>query len=156
MIPSNIRSDDKAIDHLEWKQINTINYITIKSQFTNTNPRKIFKIYKRSKKLFMRYERQKLKCPSNDTLTINVVSANILRNTMYFADAQPTNFGRYFRDTKTIYILDTVEQYPDWLAHELAHYFYDVCGVEFRSLQDEHSKVYDFQDIYMMKGRFND
>lgn len=56
-------------------------------------------------------------------------------------------FGRYFTITNNLYIVPVNLEKYYWrrnLAHELTHYFFDECDVEFNDIDEEHEYMYDF------------
>lgn len=81
-------------------------------------------------------------------LNILLIEQEVLTSPKYFQFAKPTNFGRYFSYGNMLYIEYGVFKNPEWLAHEMAHYYYDVCGIMFKNINAEHEKVYDFQHLY--------
>lgn len=137
---------------LSWKTTTKLENLTIKSTFVLNKWRleKIKKTFNRSKDIFFN-KFEKLDCNTNqlNDLEVRLIDSKILRNKDYFYAAGPNDFGRYFSGFHTLYITDDMFDNPEYLAHELAHYFYDKCGVKFKNDIEEHIKVYRFQDFYL-------
>ena len=78
---------------------------------------------------------------------LRIVPTSMIRNDNYFMFAGPTSFGRYFPSVNTIFISAEMFEHPEWLAHEMAHYYYDECRTLCKPAREE-MMVYRFQDIY--------
>ena len=141
---------------IQWKTNISVPNVTIKSTFhlKKREIRKIQIIFDKAKYIFFN-KFEKLSCDTNrlNDLEIRVISPNILRHKGYFYAAGPNDFGRYFSNPYTIYIIDDMFYNPEYLAHELGHYFYDKCGVKFANDKIEHVKVYQFQDFFRKASR---
>jgi len=94
-----------------------------------------------------------LHCPNKKPLEIRIIGENVLRSKKVFVEAGPHDFGRYFANVNRLYILPKFFDRPEYLAHELAHYYYDECKIKLDNLEKEHIKVYRFQHFY--KNRRN-
>jgi hypothetical protein len=138
---------------VEWKTNKILeNEIILKStsQLKEWQVKKIYQTYQNIEYLFFNIF-ENISCNKLDNLEIRIVSSDVLRDRRYFANASPRNFGRYFATSNTIYVIYEVFDCPDYLAHELAHYFYDECNIKFKDDIAEHIKVYGFQDFYREK-----
>lgn len=157
LMPSVVQTSHVLPYKIEWKidkTLDTVNGgIKLKSSLPlkNWKIEKIRQIYFSAEYLFF-HEFENIECLDLGPLEIRIVSANILRDKKYFEYAEPRNFGRYFESSNTIYIINEVFEHPEYLAHELAHYFYDECGIKFINDDAEHVKVYRFQDLYEEKN----
>jgi hypothetical protein len=133
--------------YIGWVDYIRVNNIFIKSTLPlkKQEVKSIELIYKNSKYLFFN-EFENIKCNESNLgrLDIGLISPNILRNKKYFLNALETNFGRYFAKTNELYIIHDFVNNPEYLAHELGHYYYDECNVD----QPNHNKVYKFQYLY--------
>jgi len=141
--------------------------ITWKSKFTVSHDTHIISDIKINSKKRVRLEKiigdithhffsdyeTSLPCSDRNDLQIVIIDRNILTDNRYFIAAKPTNFGRYFYSTNTIYIVHELFRHPEWLAHEMAHYFFKECGVLFDSAEEEHEYVYDYQNLFKNRLR---
>lgn len=138
------------VSTIRWETDTNIDGINVKSTLPlkRKKIRRIRYMYNKSKRLFFNKFENKLKCNPNNLgpLEIRIISADMLRDKRYFPLAGPRNFGRYFTP-KTIYIIHEVYSHPEYLAHELAHYFYDRCGIGLDA-DTEQNRAYRFQDLY--------
>jgi hypothetical protein len=149
-MPSITQASHYLSPKVEWRTDKVIGTdITLKStlQLKDWRVKKIKQIYQNAEYLFFN-EFENTVCDELGSLDIRIISAAMLRDKEYFYLATPTNFGRYFTISNTVYVIHEVFSRPDYLAHELAHYFYDECGIEFKNDDAEHVKVYKFQDLY--------
>lgn len=136
---------------VDWlTDISIAENITLKSELllNKRKIRRVKRIIRNTEYIFFKRFETGLICDDMGPLKIRIVSKETLRNTDYFASAKPTNFGRYFVSSNTLYIASDVFRHPEWLAHELAHYYYDECDVHFDSIDEEHQFVYAFQDMF--------
>lgn len=84
-----------------------------------------------------------------ERLNVRIVSPRIINNKRLFRDAISNSevFGRYFWRKNLLYITSEVFSNPEYLAHELAHYFYDECGL-WRGRLEEERRAYRFQELF--------
>jgi hypothetical protein len=152
----------KIVEHslplpVSWKTDKIVGKIKVKStiKMKNWKTKRVEKIYYNAKSMFFN-NFENISCDPNKLgqLEIRIISADMLRDKRYFHLATPRNFGRYFPSSNTIYIIYDVFNHPEYLAHELAHYFYDECGVKFKNISAEHVRVYKFQDFYKERNRY--
>ena len=156
-----IDNTESPIEHflpykVEWKTDEKIENIRIRSSLVLNKQKveKIEKIYFNSRNIFFNdFEDTTCNPNSLGRLEIKIISAEMLRDRRYFRLATSRNFGRYFSISNTIYIIHGVFSHPEYLAHELAHYFYDECGIKFKNIDAEHVRVYKFQDLYKERNR---
>jgi len=88
-------------------------------------------------------------CHSDAKLNIFIVDEKDINNPRIFSkkgSAGKVIYGRYFRETNELYITPEFLEKPEFLAHEMAHYFYDECRDEV-----EENRAYEFQDFYRRK-----
>jgi len=143
---------------VKWRTSEVVGNITIKSTLPlkNWKIKNITNIYDSSKNVFFNsFENLTCDYDKLGPLEIRVISADMLRDRRYFAMAMPYNFGRYFKLSNTLYIIHDMFNHPEYLAHELAHYFYDECKVDFKGDIKEHTKVYQFQDFYKKRSYYD-
>jgi len=60
-------------------------------------------------------------------------------------------FGRYYVYLDKLFIIPVLPQKYFWRAnfsHEVLHYLFDECGVEFESLEEEHAIISDFLEVH--------
>lgn len=141
-----------SVHSIDWKTDTKIfdSDVLIKSDRV-LGRNKIIKIKRMMRKIeytFLHQFEPGLECIELDKLEIRIIDKKILRSKKYFSAARPSNFGRYFPTSNTLYIIHEFFDNPEWLAHEMAHYYYDECDVHFSSIDEEHKKVYAFQDIF--------
>lgn len=86
-------------------------------------------------------------CEYSAPVKLRIVPTSIIQDDNYFMFAGPTNFGRYFPSVNTIFLSIEVFEHPEWLAHEMAHYYYDECRALCAHDREE-MVVYRFQDAY--------
>jgi len=136
---------------VEWKTATYVsNHIRLKSTLKLERPqvKKIKNILGHINYLFFNEFEPDLRCADMGQMEIRIIRLSTLTNKKYFVAARATNFGRYFSITNTLYIVPDMLKNPEWLAHEMAHYYYDECRVKFKDARNEHLKVYKFQDLY--------
>ena len=155
---SNIIDTPKYKKHIlpysiQWVTNRKRGNITIKSDslLHNKKIQQIESIVGGAKDLFFNEFRGVPECNKDNLgrLEIRIINKKTLRNKDYFFKAQSTNFGRYFPQYNTLYVIPETLYHPEYLAHELAHYFYDECGITFSSEVEEHRRVYKFEDFYI-------
>lgn len=137
---------DKEIDgHIEIQSIYDIN---------NKKLHNIQLIYSKSAILFFnKFEKEISECKPGQ-LNIKIVSPSILNDRKKFNDytSQREVFGRYYWKYNILYITEEAFEHPEYLAHELAHYFYDECGI-YRGTEEEEKNAYKFQGLYLKTYR---
>lgn len=135
-----------ATPNFKWQTEYKVTHITIKSIYSDSHPG-INKIYKHTKKLFHEFEKN-IHCTERP-LEIRVVSAKIMNNKDVFKDFRKGGeiFGRYFWRSNLLYITPEYKKKPDYLAHELVHYFYDECAL-FRGTDLEEQHAYGIQLLF--------
>lgn len=93
----------------------------------------------------------------NAELNVKIVDEHILDDRHYFPDEEAYAgkgeivFGRYYRDTNVLYIVPPNLKKYYWkedFAHELAHHFFNDCGIIFINSADEHAAMERFLDGY--------
>jgi len=137
-----------------WKYQNEFSDVKIKSVFKIENSKKdiIIDIYNRAKKIFPIYANIEKECKL-EPLVIHIISLNMINSEKYFYIRAPSKYyicvGRYFEITPAIYITPQVFTNTEDLAHELAHYFYDMCNVNFESEEAEDTGAYKFEKYFL-------
>ena len=135
---------------IPWESNVKIQNMTIKSMFflRSQKIRQISLIYSYSKHMF--FNEFESMCDERNfaDLEIRIIRPDILRNTDYFPTANRLDFGRYFSSSNILYIIPDMFNKPEYLAHELAHYFYDECKIKFLNDKEEHKKVNKFERLY--------
>ena len=142
-------------DNIKYaEQTIMVDDIILKSDkhITATQKTKINNIYKKAYKIFFDDFEEDLYCHPKGP-RINIVSLNIIRSPKYFEGAGPRDIGKYMPRSKEIFISYAFFIEPHYLAHELAHYWYDVCDVRFENIKIEHDFVNKFQEIYKNERR---
>ena len=114
--------------------------------------KKVKRLYVDIRNEFMQWlpKHQRNNCEEEAPIIV-IVNFDIMSNPDIFYGAKPNQFGRYMFWDRTIYIVRDMFSRPEWLAHELAHHFYQDCNINFASLEAEHKEVYDFQEYYRRK-----
>lgn len=88
-------------------------------------------------------------CKSEGPLKITIIGSRALNSRVKNITPSEGNvlFGIYFRGIHSMFIVrSSVWRYHEDFAHELAHYFYDICGIHFRNEDLEHSRIKKFQE----------
>ena len=146
-----LAQDNTTLAPMNWKYQENIKIGTIRSslgKLTKSEKHTIISKYNSIKESFFKFEDRML-CIVPPTLDLRIVSDIDINSDKYFdVLSKPgyTFFGRYFRDEDVIYITKEAALYHTALfAHELTHYFYDMCGVKFFSDDLEHDRIRMFQ-----------
>lgn len=138
-------SDTFEQRHIEIQSIYKLN----ESKTTN-----VINTYEKASHLFFNeFEKDAPTCMLSD-LNIKIVSPSILNDRKRFNDyiSQREVFGRYYWKYNALYITEEAFEHPEYLAHELAHYFYDECGM-YRGTEEEEQNAYKFQGLYLKTYR---
>lgn len=146
-----LADDGTLLSNIRWKYKQNTEIGTIRSsvgRLGKIEKQTIITKYNDIKRAFFEFEKGTL-CIVGPTLDLRIISDIEINSTRYF-DMQSAPgyvfFGRYFREENILYITKEAALYNTGeLAHELAHYFYDVCGIKFLSDELEHDRVRMFQ-----------
>jgi len=158
MIPTSIFAKDKYVENArpDWNTDTTINKVVkVKSQISLTKKQieLIRKTYRNAESKFFEYWKIDRRECSSDVVEVRIITEYELDNRTYFpgeddyTDASGTVIGRYFRHSNVLYIVPPYPAKYYWrkdFAHELAHYFYDDCGIKFLSDYNEHIAIREF------------
>ena len=155
--PNSISYISKDIKHIlpfeiQWLTYKKKDMLTIRSDsaLKSKEIEKIRRIINRTEELFFTEFDGAPECnrDSLGPLEIRIINKETLRNKDYFFKAEERNFGRYFAEYNTLYIIPEIFYHHEYLAHELAHYYHDECEVAFNNKRAEHRRVYKFQYFY--------
>lgn len=111
--------------------------------------------YRNVKREFFKYTGIRNKSCSYN-LNIRIVAVEELSDRVYFpyesdyTEGTLQVKGRYFRNSNTMYMIP-YEYYWNWkakFAHELAHHFFDACGVRFVNNDVEHEAIHPFEEKF--------
>lgn len=136
-----------------WKYQDDFNGVKIKSIFKIKDDKKdiIINTYNKTKKIFPIYAKLDKECKLV-SLTIHIISLNMMNSEKYFYIRPSTRYyvvGRYLEITPAIYITPQAFVNTEDLAHELAHYFYDMCGINFENEEAEDASIYKFEKYFL-------
>jgi hypothetical protein len=137
-----------------WKYESKFGNVKIKSVFKIKEEKKdiIENVYNRTTDMFLSFSKIEKQCKLQP-LTIHIISLSMMNSEKYFYIKRSPFYyvvGRYFEITPAIYITpQAFNNNTEDLAHELAHYFYDMCSVEFISEEAEDAKIYEFEKYFL-------
>lgn len=120
--------------------------VFVSSKFLISDTKLIRSTYYEAKKSFFEFWGFSRDQCDLDNLYVYIVAEKDLINPRYFPGEKlaPSGFiiyGRYFREKNKLYIVPpdlSIYYWRKYFAHELAHYFFDDCGIKFPNNYVEH------------------
>lgn len=132
---------------IEWNlTVKITNELTIRSYYVNHDREDIDRvIFFYAKSLDKFPEFRNLTCEIKP-LEIRIITEQQMNSPEFFTYTVDDSsiYGRYFKEDQHMYLTTEATHNKRYFAHEMAHYLFDICGVKFNSLKEEHMAVRKF------------